>query len=96
LVSILAGYESLSAGSHHLRADLALARAWGREQFADHCGISRTLAALGPEEVLWLRRAVTSIYHRMGLPNIKSCSDKMKLESTVGVGTRLEIIIYVD
>ena len=32
----------------------------------------------------------------MGLPNIKSCSDKMKLESTVGVGTRLEIIIYVD
>lgn len=66
VVNILAGYESLSAGSHHLRADLALAKAWGREQFADHSGISRTLAALGPEEVLWLRRAVTSIYHRMG------------------------------
>ncbi len=32
----------------------------------------------------------------MGLPNIKSCSDKMKLESTVGVGTQLEITIYVD
>jgi len=32
----------------------------------------------------------------MGLANIKSCSDKMKLESTVGVGTRLEITIYVN
>jgi len=32
----------------------------------------------------------------MGLPNIKSCSDQMKLESTVGVGTRLEVIIYAD
>lgn len=32
----------------------------------------------------------------MGLPNIKSCSDQMKLESTVGKGTRLEIIIYAD
>jgi CBS domain-containing protein/anti-sigma regulatory factor (Ser/Thr protein kinase) len=30
----------------------------------------------------------------MGLPNIKACSDEMKLESTVGVGTHLEIIIY--
>ena len=66
VVSILAGYGSLSAGSHHLRADLALAKSWGREQFADHSGLSRTLAALGSEEVLWLRRAVTSIYHRMG------------------------------
>ena len=32
----------------------------------------------------------------MGLANIKSCADQMKLESAVGVGTRLEIIIYVD
>jgi len=32
----------------------------------------------------------------MGLANIKSCTDKMKLESAVGVGTRLEFIIYVD
>ncbi len=32
----------------------------------------------------------------MGLPNIKACSDQMKLESTVGVGTRLEITIYAD
>jgi len=66
VVSILAGYEALSIGSHHLRADVALARAWQREQFADHSGLSRTLNALGSEEVLWLRRAVTSIYHRMG------------------------------
>jgi len=32
----------------------------------------------------------------MGLPNIKSCADVMKLESTVGVGTHLTIIIYLD
>ena len=32
----------------------------------------------------------------MGLPNIKSCSDQMKLESTVSVGTRLEIVIHAD
>ncbi|RLC77707.1 MAG: serine/threonine protein kinase [Chloroflexi bacterium] len=32
----------------------------------------------------------------MGLPNIHACSDKMQLDSTVGVGTHLEIIIYLD
>lgn len=32
----------------------------------------------------------------MGLPNIKACADEMKLESTIGVGTCLEIIIYLD
>lgn len=32
----------------------------------------------------------------MGLPNIKACSDAMKLESTVGVGTHLTILIYTD
>ena len=32
----------------------------------------------------------------MGLPNIKACSDQMKLESQVGVGTRLEIIIHIQ
>lgn len=30
----------------------------------------------------------------MGLPNIQACADEMELESTVGVGTRLQIIIY--
>ncbi len=32
----------------------------------------------------------------MGLPNIQACSDEMKLESTIGIGTRLEIIFYLD
>lgn len=32
----------------------------------------------------------------MGLPNIQDCADQMHLESTVGVGTRLEIVIYLD
>jgi anti-sigma regulatory factor (Ser/Thr protein kinase) len=31
----------------------------------------------------------------MGLANIKKCADSMKLESQVGVGTRLEIVIYL-
>jgi anti-sigma regulatory factor (Ser/Thr protein kinase) len=31
----------------------------------------------------------------MGLMNIKKCADSMKLESTVGVGTQLEIVIYL-
>lgn len=30
----------------------------------------------------------------MGLANIRACADQMELESTVGVGTHLEIIIY--
>jgi CBS domain-containing protein len=32
----------------------------------------------------------------MGLPNIKACSDEMHLDSTVGVGTHLEIMIYLN
>ncbi|MGQ9467948.1 MAG: CBS domain-containing protein [Anaerolineae bacterium] len=32
----------------------------------------------------------------MGLPNIQQCADKMHLESTVGVGTRLEVIVYLN
>lgn len=30
----------------------------------------------------------------MGLPNIKKCADKMYINSTVGKGTKLEVIIY--
>ncbi len=32
----------------------------------------------------------------MGLPNIKRNADEFRLESAVGVGTRLEIIIYLN
>jgi CBS domain-containing protein/anti-sigma regulatory factor (Ser/Thr protein kinase) len=32
----------------------------------------------------------------MGLPNIQACADEMELESAVGVGTRLAIVIYQD
>ncbi len=31
----------------------------------------------------------------MGLPNIRNCSDEMKLESKVGEGTNLEFIVYI-
>jgi anti-sigma regulatory factor (Ser/Thr protein kinase) len=32
----------------------------------------------------------------MGLPNIQACADEMKLESKVGIGTHLEIVIYTQ
>lgn len=32
----------------------------------------------------------------MGLSNIKTCADMMKLESTVGIGTHLTILIYLE
>lgn len=32
----------------------------------------------------------------MGLPNINRCVDKMNLESTPGVGTRLTMYIYLE
>jgi anti-sigma regulatory factor (Ser/Thr protein kinase)/predicted transcriptional regulator len=32
----------------------------------------------------------------MGLPNIKRCVDRMNLESTPGIGTRLEMYIYLE
>ena len=32
----------------------------------------------------------------MGLPNIEACADEMRLESTVGVGTHLTVIIYPE
>jgi anti-sigma regulatory factor (Ser/Thr protein kinase) len=31
----------------------------------------------------------------MGLANIKKCADFMKLESQLGIGTQLEIVIYL-
>jgi len=32
----------------------------------------------------------------MGLPNIQKCADEMKLESTIGLGTRLEIMVHLN
>lgn len=32
----------------------------------------------------------------MGLPNIDKCADKMKIDSVVGKGTRLEVVIYTQ
>jgi hypothetical protein len=31
----------------------------------------------------------------MGLSNIKACADEMKLESQIGVGTRLELVFLL-
>ena len=32
----------------------------------------------------------------MGLPNIRKCADRMRLDSTVGKGTRLEVEILME
>jgi anti-sigma regulatory factor (Ser/Thr protein kinase) len=32
----------------------------------------------------------------MGLPNIKKCADRMRLDSAAGKGTRLEVEIFME
>jgi CBS domain-containing protein/anti-sigma regulatory factor (Ser/Thr protein kinase) len=32
----------------------------------------------------------------MGLPNIQACADEMRLDSKVGIGTHLEVVIYIQ
>jgi CBS domain-containing protein/anti-sigma regulatory factor (Ser/Thr protein kinase) len=32
----------------------------------------------------------------MGLPNIQACADQMRLDSKVGIGTHLEVVIYTQ
>ena len=59
---LLAGYPSLYLFNSTLRADPLLARAWGREQFAEQSNISRTLDAFTPETVCTLRKVSTDFW----------------------------------
>jgi hypothetical protein len=54
LVATLAGLsylEDISRSAHPLDQDLAVAQAWGQDQWADYSGVSRTLASLTVKDV---------------------------------------------
>jgi hypothetical protein len=55
LFSILIGCRSVSQSNTRLRPDLALARAWGWEHFAEQSSIARTLDAFETEHLVELR-----------------------------------------
>jgi len=64
MVSILAGCRAVAQVNTRLRPDLALAHAWGREQFAEQSTLTRTLDAFGAAHVAQLRRGVESLFRR--------------------------------
>ena len=64
LVSILAGCRALYQVNSRIRPDRALARAWGREQFAEQANLSRTLDAFGPAQVAQLRAGSELLFRR--------------------------------
>lgn len=66
LVSILAGCTSIAEINTRIRPDIALAQAWGREQFADQSLVARVLDAFTPENVTQLRAANETLYHQHG------------------------------
>lgn len=67
LVSILAGCRAIYQVNTRLRPDLALAQAWGREQFASQANLARTLDAFSEESVGQLRRGSESLFRRESL-----------------------------
>ena len=66
IVSVLAGCISISQINTRLRPDSALARGWGREQFAEQSNIANTLNAFDDESIAQLREATESIYLKEG------------------------------
>src|SRR6266487_3189948 len=64
LVSILAGCRAISQVNTCLRPDLALARAWGRTQFADQSTLARTLDRFRDEQVQQLRASSVALFRR--------------------------------
>jgi len=71
LVSILAGCRAISEVNTRLRPDIALARSWGRERFAEQSMLARTLDSCGVEQVqqfqqgsqIWLRKEGQTFKH---------------------------------
>lgn len=64
LVSILAGCRAIYQVDTRLRPDLALAQAWGREQFASQSNLARTLDAFDEETVRQLRQGSEALFRR--------------------------------
>lgn len=66
LVSILAGCRAISQVNTRLRPDLALARAWDRERFADQSMLARTLDVCDLGQVAQLRQGSEAFVQREG------------------------------
>lgn len=64
VVSILAGCRAIRQVNTRLRPDLALARAWGRPQFADQSTLARTLDSFTFEQIEQLRQASATLLQR--------------------------------
>jgi hypothetical protein len=64
LVSILAGCRAVVQVNTRLRPDIALARAWGREGFADHSTLTRTLDAFSAIQIAQLRQGSEALFRR--------------------------------
>jgi hypothetical protein len=64
LVSIVAGCRAISQVNTRIRPDIALARAWGRESFAEQSTLSRTLDAFGKEQIVQLRHGIDVLFRR--------------------------------
>jgi len=64
LVSILAGCRAISQVNTRIRPDIALARAWGRERFAEQSTLSRTLDAFDEEQIARLRQGSEALFRR--------------------------------
>jgi hypothetical protein len=62
-LSMLAGCATVSEVNTHLKPDVALARAWHLDQFADQSMLMRTLDQLTQMNIDQLRTAVTAIWH---------------------------------
>lgn len=64
LACILAGCRSIAQVNTQLRPDIALARAWGQEQFAEQSTLARTLDAFTDPAVVQLRTGADTWFHR--------------------------------
>ena len=64
LVSILAGCRAISQVNTRIRPDIALARAWGRERFAEQSTLSRTLDTFDEEQIARLRQGSEALFRR--------------------------------
>lgn len=67
LVSILAGCRGIAQVNTRLRPDKVLARAWGREQFAEQSTLTRTLDAFDTAAVGQLRQGSEALFRRESL-----------------------------
>jgi hypothetical protein len=66
LVSILVGCRAISQVNTRLRPDVALAQAWGRQQFAEQSTLTRTLDVFDEGTVNQLRQGSERLLHQVG------------------------------